>query len=242
MYLSQDPIRLEGGYNFYFMILKKIEFECIDDNVTYSYEVKKRVKHITNYINRNCLSTIKFKSDFFNIVVIYLIEKETISPYIVNNGLVIPISFNKSEYNTFCTDIQYRNFYYECIWEAFSIVQSKYELPVNDIFHSLLVFKEMNYKNEWIHKEKVDKKKSITAILYCSLTIENFKLRLYINIKGEDVFNDIVLITDPDEVAFDYRFNDIIFVDNNIIVTSKTTKNLLEFSLDSFKIKIFDNE
>jgi len=223
------------------MILRKIEFHCIDDNVPYAYEVKKRAKHITNYINRNCLAEIKFKSDIFDTIVIYLTENKT-DTYIQNKGLCIIVPYNKSEYNTFCTDIQYRNFYNECIRKAFSIVQDKYELPVNEIFHSLTEFKKTDYKNEWIHKEKSDRKRFVKVILYCSLTIENFKLRLCVNIKGKEVFNDIVLTTDPDEVAFHYRFKDIVFVDNNIVITSRTTKNLLEFSLDSLKIKILDNE
>jgi hypothetical protein len=61
-------------------------------------------------------------------------------------------------------------------------------------------------------------------------------------VDNKEVFNDIVLRTDPDEVAFHYRFKDIIIEKDTIIVTSKNSTNLLEYSLETKELKIWDNQ
>jgi hypothetical protein len=223
------------------MILKKIEFECLSDDINYSYCLKKRAKHVTNFINRTCLSQIRFESNTFQMIIIYLMEN-VVDLYVVNKGLIIPIPFSRNEYDSFNQDRAYRCYYYACIQKALDIAQNKYDLPKEKILNSLIEFKKQNFVNTWIHQQKKDTKRGIIATLSCILSIDSFELNFNVFIGDKLVINDIVLRTDPDEVAFDYRFKNIIIEDDRIIVNSKTMNILLVFFLHDYKLIVYDNE
>lgn len=212
------------------MILRKIEFECMNKDINYAYAVKKRAKFITNYINRNCLSKIKYKSNDFNIIVIYLTEN-IIEPYIVNNGLVVPILFDSNRYNKIISTENYFEYYYEKIKETFEIIKGKYETPENNIIQILNELKTNDYKNKWTHKIKTVKNLKLYTSLDCELTINEFILALKINKNDKELLNEIILKTDPDEVAFEYKFKDIIIEDEAVIITEKSGNKLYEYKI-----------
>jgi hypothetical protein len=213
------------------MILRKIEFECINNDSKYAYELKKKAKYITNYINRNCLQNIKFVSNDFSIFVIYLMEN-MVEPYIVNNGLVVPVIFNKNEYDKINKQENYFKYFSKCIKKAFETINKKYELPEDDIIKTLEAFKENNYINTWIHKKKGIKNLKITISLNCEMTMEIFRLKLNITKEGKQLLNKTILETDPDEVAFEYRFKDIEIENNTIKITSKNGTELFKYEIE----------
>ena len=69
------------------------------------------------------------------------------------------------------------------------------------------------------------------AVLACRLDARKFSLLLTLRRKGETVFEDMILETDPDENAFDYRFKDIEMKGDTIVVTSTTSEPLKVISL-----------
>ena len=70
--------------------------------------------------------------------------------------------------------------------------------------------------------------------LNCKLTQFVFHLFLKVEKEGEVVCEEVILETDPDEVAFEYRFKDIIIQEDKLIITSKTSENLFTKKLGDF--------
>jgi hypothetical protein len=209
------------------MILKKIEFDCLNKNVKYAYNVKTKAKFITNYVNRNCLEKLKYKSDI-SILAIHLTEK-VIEPYYVNNGFVVSVLFEKDNYDKINTIENYFEYYYKCIKQAFEIIQNGHKIPKEEIIKTLVELKENNYRNNWMHKNKIIKGFNIK--LNCELNIYEFTLILNITKNNEEIFNKIILKTDPDEVAFEYRFKDIVIKNDIIIITEKNGNTLYEYKM-----------
>jgi hypothetical protein len=93
------------------------------------------------------------------------------------------------------------------------------------------LFRESGYRNEWVARSRRFAAACIHASLACELTPQRFGLRLIVRLRGTLVFDQEIFTSDPDEVAFDYRFNDVVVMDDKLVVTSKTSKPLLELSL-----------
>lgn len=206
--------------------------------VDYKYKFKKKSRHITYYLVLNCLNKNKFESNKFDTIIISLQLDKSKTPVVTKNkSLDIPLFFDNSYYDSIKNVMDFRLYVEECIKTALSGIADLYEeVPTRDLLITLQELKNKNYKNEWLYKKKIDRKDKLLVELNCQLTIDVFKLFLNIH-KGNDIiFNEIVLETDPDDVAFNYRFKDIVFKENKVIITSKTSTNLLEFSLNNYKI------
>jgi hypothetical protein len=214
------------------MILRKLEFELINNDINYAYNVKQKAKFITNYINRNCLSKIKYVSNDFNILVIYLTEN-TIEPYVVNKGLVVPLLFERNKFDKIKTKENYFEYFNEKIERAFETIMGKYEIPKNNIAQTLNELKEKNYENKWVYKAKTVKEEKLSIVLNCELTIDDFTLILRINKNNKTLFNEIILKTDPDEVAYEYRFKDILLENNTVIITAKNGDKLYTYKIEA---------
>lgn len=93
------------------------------------------------------------------------------------------------------------------------------------------LFREVGYRDEWVAKSRRFAAAGIHASLACELTPQRFGLRLVIRRRGTPVFDQEIFTSDPDEVAFDYRFRDVVVMDDMLVVTSKTSKPLLELSV-----------
>lgn len=208
-----------------------------DVTVEYKYEFRKRSLHITNYIERECLKHIKFHSENFNRIGINL-NNEDEQPYIFNDTLIIPIFFDKVFYDEQKSDYEIQKYIIQILHSAFQNVVGLYDIPVNEMFASLDNLKDNNFENEWRYKQKIDKKRKLRVELHCSLTIKEFQLTLMVRKDNEMLFKDVVLTTEPDEIAFGHRFKDIQIDDERIIVTSSVFENLLVYSLRNNKIKI----
>ncbi len=115
--------------------------------------------------------------------------------------------------------------------KAFKAVEGKYLVPEQDILLSFKELKENNFINEWVHVRKRDRSKKIISELICSLTISEFNLRLRVLQNDQEIFNQKILTTDPDEIAFGYRFKSIEIKEKELIVTSKTSDDLFVYQL-----------
>ncbi len=224
------------------MILKNIGIQLqIDggnkETISYCYSFKKKSRHIFNYIERNCLQQLKFESEEFKAIAISLrygyenrfmnVEPEISS----NKSLHIVLPFDKNEYDTINNNESYRELLYKYILMAFEKAQSKYIFPSSEILESYKELENKKFVNEWIFKKKIDKTRKITAELHCSLTIEKFELSLKVKEDKKGIYDEIILETDPDEIAFEYRFKDIIIEKDKIIITDKRKKTLKEILL-----------
>jgi hypothetical protein len=209
--------------------------------IEYSYSLMKRSRHILNFVERTCLRKIKYETNGFKGIVIDKIYNEAGEPYItLNKSLAVPLKFDKLKYDEIKTVDEFRKYVEECVKKALEKIKGLYDVPSAEILESLQTLKENNYVNEWLHKEKTDRKRKIAVALTCSITIEKFQLRLIVKVENKEVFDGIVLETDPDEVAFHYLFKDIRIEEDKIIITSKLSTNLLEYSLKNHSIKMLN--
>lgn len=210
-----------------------------NENVTveYKYEFRKKSLYITNYIERECLKHIKFHSEYFNRIGINL-NNEDETPYIFNDTLIIPIFFDKVFYDKQKSKYEFQKYIIQILHSAFQKAVGLYNIPVNEMLASLDILKDNNFENEWVYKQKIDKIRKLRVELHCSLTIKEFQLTFIVRKGNETLFKDIVLTTEPDEIAFGYRFKDIQIDNEKIIVTSSISGNLLVYSLQNNKIKI----
>jgi len=223
------------------MIFRSIDFHLRseENNIAYNYDLKKKSRHIFNYIERNCLKQLKFETiNYSGIIIdlrygyedrfIYNIEP-SLSP---TKCIVCVLPFNKSKYDNLKTDDEFRYFFYECLLEAFKQVNGKFIIPEKEILDSYQALKCNDFLNEWLHKKKIDKKRKIEVKLICILAIDKFQLRFIVTLTDEVVFDEIVLETEADEVAFYWQFKDILIEETKIIITKKYAGNLLEYSLN----------
>lgn len=204
-----------------------------NEEIDYSYTFFKKTRHIANYVERMCLKKIRFEANGFKNILIELREAESMVPTITSNkSLQIPILFDRSEYDKISSLAEFREFVIKTIVKAFQVTKGVFTIPAIEILDSIEELKSKNnYVNQWLHQRKVDSKRKIVVELTCSLTVDRFALRLVVLINDEEEFNKIVLETDPDEVAFHYRFKDIIIESKKITISSKTSENLLEYVL-----------
>jgi len=107
-------------------------------------------------------------------------------------------------------------------------------IPKEEIYRGLDAFVINEYVNEWLYKKRSFKQHSLVVYLYCKLTQSGFTLVLKIIKNDVVVFEEIILETDPDEVAFHYRFKDIIIEDGQLVITSKiSSQNLFTKKLST---------
>ena len=99
------------------------------------------------------------------------------------------------------------------------------------------LFRAAGYKNEWIERSRRFNTVQLSAKLLCSITIKQFALRLQVLRKNQIVYDSVILKTNPDEITFAYRFDDLIVEKDEIIVTSKHFKPLAKVLISTLGLE-----
>lgn len=208
------------------MILKSIFLKVGDLGLPteYTYSFLKRSRSLCNFIDREVLKKLKFRTDNFKRISIAVYEGDLKETYVNSSGvLCASLAYRKGEYDKMLPD--YLNDYYiRQLVAGIDKCSVGYRVPKKEILVGIESYKSGGYINKWEHKVK--RFGGITAKLICNLTMDKFCLYLYIAKDNRILFNQNILTTDPDENAFEYRFNDIKVEDKNIIVTSKISEPL----------------
>ena len=214
-----------------------IKIDSDKESIDYIYGFKTKCRHVLNFIERTCLNTLKWPTDGFNALGVVLSDKPD-DTYIINFSkvLVVTLPFNKKEIDGLDTNSKLFNF----VFRTFKIVlekeYKKYNLPKTEILESFDEFKDLGYKNEWIFTKK--KLKDIgTVELHCSLTIDKFELTVLVYHETEIIFKEVILKTDPDELAFESRFKNIEVGAHSFKVFSHLKKKLYEKKFSELKYK-----
>ena len=93
-------------------------------------------------------------------------------------------------------------------------------------------FEEADYQNGWVHKRKRIPQLKASATLHCDLTPDSFTLKLQIESNKGLVYDGTILQTAPDELAFHYRFRDLLVDGDYLVVTSRMAAPLLRVPLE----------
>ena len=206
----------------------------------FSQDLKLRVKdqsrHITYYLQRR-LKELKFQSKDFNRIVIELSETQAEQVYI-NSESVASITSKFKLYELLAkSDREIQDYYKSNIENGLTLLGKVHPIPLDELLLWLDELKSMKYKNEWIYQEKNFRPFNIKAELKCSLNMQDFKLSLNIKKNNDVVLSEIILQTSPDEVAFHYKFKDLILDAGNLIITSRIKGDKALFSLPLSKLE-----
>lgn len=219
------------------MILKTLYLKIGDLELPteYTYEFLKGSRYICNYIEREVLADIQFEAEGFNRISIALCSNPT-REFFLNSSKVAccDIIFDREQYDNLA-EKDLPGFYIKKIKEGLNQVKKFSRIPDAEIFQGLGDFEAGGLVNKWIYKEKVFKKQSLKASLSCELTRTAFRLTLEI-LKDDLVqFSEIILETDPDENAFEYRYKDLKVENGVLVVTSKTGDRLFHIDIGELK-------
>lgn len=181
--------------------------------------VKDQTRHIGNYLARNLLK-LKFHADGFSrICVIGMSNPKGI--YLNSSSVLsVGVPFDMNE----CRKIEKKDlgdYYSKLLKIGLNECAQVYKLPLEEIFFWLEEMKRNNYKNEWTFKERTFKKYGLKCKLECVIDLDKFTLRLIVSNNAHEIFNQIILITPPDEIAFHHKFKEIEIIEDNIVVVGK---------------------
>lgn len=220
------------------MIFKSIYFNLNRQDYPndYGYSLLLKSRFVCNFIEREILKPLRVKTPGFNRIVIEFCDRPGNKIWVNSrNALAINLKFDKVEYDNACKN-NVADFFIKYLRLTInSLKDSDYNIPVENINSGLDTFITNGYLNQWLYKKKTNRVVGITSFLDCRLTQDIFELTLRLAKNKKEIFSKVILKLDPDPVAYDYRFKDILFVDNKLIVNSKTSDNLFELDLDKFK-------
>jgi|TARA_B110000261_G_C13058695_1_gene347223 hypothetical protein len=199
------------------MILKSIYLDL--DREEYSsgevYSFLKKTRHLLNFIERECLKKIKFKTENFDRIVLTL-SKESETPFVNSSKtLVFKVKkeFNSIENINSSGLIDLLIFCFKKLIE-FVII------PFVEIMETIDLFIENNFENEWVYKKKKIPNSQINLVLKCKLDIDFFTLLLDA-FEGKRLLTSITLLAlDSDENAYKYKFKDLIIKKDTVEITS----------------------
>jgi hypothetical protein len=218
------------------MILKSIFIDLNRDEFSSdeAYSYKKKSRHLLNFVERECLKKVKHKTENFDRIVIMICQSDELKkPYINSeNVLIKQINIDQADYRQLKTEV-FSEYFIEVLVNSLSKLNEVYELPLEKIKDCVNCFRSLNYSNIWLHKKKLNRERKITAFLDCQLKIDEFSLKLRVQDSNKNtVFQKELLKLEPDETVFYYRFKDISYENDKLVITSRTSTNLFEVPLD----------
>ncbi|GAA3764672.1 hypothetical protein [Flavobacterium ginsengiterrae] len=181
--------------------------------------VRNQTRHICNYLARN-LQKLKFPVSGFNKICVIGMTNPKGTYLNSSSALSVGVIFDMNE----CRKIERKDlgdYYSNLLKTGLNNCAKNYKLPIEEMFLWLEELKKNNYKNEWIFKERTFKKYNIKCKLQCAIDLDRFTLSLVVFQKDEEVFNEIILETIPDEIVYHHRFKDIEMIGFVITVTTR---------------------
>jgi len=195
------------------------------------YKLQCQARSLCHFLGKY-VKPSKFKCDFRRVVVCGK-RHITTSCYINSSNVAcVNIEFDLEKYSSLSSDNEINDFLIEMLIHGLKILKENQDLPWDVISEGIEEFKSNGYKNQWTHKKRLFRDYGIRAQLDCDLTVEKFSLALKITKDKNLVYDKTVLETDADEVAFDYRFKDIIIDNDKLIITSKRCQNLIAIPIN----------
>jgi hypothetical protein len=196
------------------------EFKLYLNSSHYESNFQFQSRFIGNYLRRQLRSS-NFEPQGYKRLLINACQLEcppNKMSIFYSSDLCVYVPFEKNEYDNLQKG-ELPDFYIDLYLKGVQKAQNTHVFPEKFINEKLEQFKTDGYKNVWEFKSKTFKEIGIKASLFCKMTMEAFSLSLILSKKKEVVFNKEILNTLPDEICYHYQFKDIVFENNNIIVT-----------------------
>lgn len=217
------------------MILRNIYMqpEPLDypDSVKRSFRDRNRC--FTNYIQRH-IRSLRYETKGFNCVtVIGRTEINNGQDLYINcdNILCVEIPFDEKKYVTLEEETELNEFFIEMLETGITKAAKEYDIPVQAMQEGIKDFRAGGYVNEWKFKARMFRDIGIKCILNCKLTMQAFHLYLQIMKGKEEIFNEEIYTSLPDEICFHNELKDVILVDDKIVVIGKLNNAVYEVKL-----------
>ena len=208
-----------------YMDLDRVQFGT---ELGYSFLLKTR--SLCGYIERQIIP-LKYRSDGFNRIVIKG-SKEPKDPYVnCCQVLCVSVEFDEEKFQSLNSQEDISEFLISMLKKGVTIGNQVSPLPQEEIFESIELFRSFGFKNEWRSKRRLYRKENVYAQFECHLSMESFELFLLLEKRKKEIWRERILKTDPDPVAYAYRYKDIVFTEDQLTVTSKTSQPLFTLNL-----------
>lgn len=197
----------------------------------YGYAFYLRSRNLCNYIERS-LSRIDVRAVNASKLCITGRSREDVS-YVVNscNIACLDVPFFPAEYDSLRTDEEVNAFMVHFMQSGLALLPPGVAGDVEPILELIKQFAVGGYLNEWQHKSRAFRDRGLKVALRCSLTTTKFELHLEVTNRAGNVSRRRLLRTDPDEIAFHYRFADILLEADHLVISSKLDKPLCRIPL-----------
>jgi hypothetical protein len=189
--------------------------------VDYTYGFLKGSRHVCNFIEREVLKPIRFNTENFDRIVVALCTVPREEVYVNSSSVAeVQITFDRDAYDA-TPRAELPLFYVHKLKDGMEKCARSLEIPKAEISDGLATFVAGGMLNEWIFKDKSFKTLKLRAVLGCQLSLDAFRLRLQVFHVGKLAFDEEILKTDPDEIAFEPLFKDIKVEGSDLVVTGK---------------------
>lgn len=217
--------------HIYTQIFEPLHSGIPDLSVDYTYRYKLRSRHVFNFIEREIFRKIRFESEGFNQITI---DNSTVPhkhDFYVNSSKVCEcyINFDKEMYDSLQIS-QFSEYYGERLLEGLKLGANYTDLPVKEVSEGIESLRRNNFSNSWVQDKRSFRGSGVKASLECSLSLSDFKLSLVVEKEGEQVFSEVILQTDPDEIAFESKFKKLSYVGENLSVLDRFGETLFELN------------
>lgn len=217
------------------MILRTLYLKLAERGLTveYAYGFLLQSRCLCNYLEREVLKKIKFRSEGYNRIVVCLTSTPSPETFI-NSCQVLGVDalFKQSDYGSKQGDALML-YYIDVLTDGLRHCSQSNSIPFDELLQGIDDFKKIGMKNEWLFKSRTFREHSLKVDLLCRLTMEQFTLRLQVCRRKELVLDEIVLTTEPDEIAFEPMYKDIKIEDGALLITQRYGEPLVTRSLAS---------
>ena len=152
---------------------------------------------------------LELKMDRFNVISVVGVPGEGGPCYRVpDRALRCEVHFDKDRYLQLAPD-DWHEFRLSMLEEAIRNAQKGFDVHAEVILELIGKFRSGGYRNEWVAKKKFLEETGASAWFVCSMSPEQFELRLQLRKAGRTIYDEVALTTLPSELIFGIMMNDV---------------------------------
>jgi len=203
----------------------------------YGYAFYLRSRSLCNYIERSLRKIDARAVDATKLCITG--RSEGAAKFCINSSNIacLDVAFSPSMYDGLRTDDGFSEFMVQFLRSGLDLLPPDSAGDLDPILQLVDQFVEGGYLNRWQHKKRLFRDRGLKVALQCTMTTTAFELHLEVTNMDGAVFHRKILETDPDEIAFHYRFEDIHLEASDLVVSSKTVEPLCRIPLAEFASK-----
>jgi len=177
----------------------------------------------------------KFKTENFRRLCVVCCRNPA-KPNWVNasNVLIVEVPFCEEEYNATAKE-DLNEYFLGLLASGFS--KCSESIPNDKLLEGIEKFRQNGNKNEWDLKSKFLRHLGIKWIIRCKLTLDDFILVLLLFKNGQQLFEEEILRTKPDEVFFAEHLRRIKFSGDSIVLSDYEGKDIYRKDLRGVEIQ-----